>query len=340
MDDFGYINARIRAKKEKLLKRQEIEELLQAENFEKFVENLQKTEYSRDIERGEIDLEKVLRGINKNFSDTIKGIMEFSSGNPKELLYILLSRFVVANIRAIIRGKMRNIKPEDIETALFPVLELDEPKLKALLSKEETSEVLELLLTFRIPLPFVITSKLIKKVREKDIEFVENYLESSYYSYAFSKVKRGDGDKEFIRYMLNSWVDLKNIVGILLYLKYGISPLGKIELLPYGFLTENQRKALLKAQSLKEISEILFSTKYRELSKLITEGDIIGFEKRFEEVLSLWAIKGFLKDPLSIAIPLAYIISKYNEVVNLRIIAFGKYHGLETYEIRKEILLI
>ncbi len=340
MDDFGYINARIRAKKEKLLKRQEIEELLQSENFERFVENLQKTDYSRDIERGEFDLEKVLRGINKNFSETIKGIIDFSSGKPKELLYILLSRFVVANIRAIIRGKMRNMKPEEIEKALFPVFDLDEPKLRALLAKEETSEVFELLLTFRIPLPFVITSKLIKKVREKDIEFVENYLESSYYSYAFSKVKTGNGNKEFIRYMLNSWVDLKNIIGVLLYLKYSISPMGKIELLPYGFLTENHRKLLIKAQSLKEVSEILIGTKYGELAKLIAEGDIVGFEKRFEEVLSLWAIKGFIRDPLSIAIPLAYIIAKYNEVVNLRVIAFGKYHGLETYEIRKEVLLI
>lgn len=340
MDDFGYINARIRAKKEKLLKRQEIEELLQSENFEKFVENLQKTDYSRYIERWEFDLEKILKGINKNFSETIKNIMDFSSGYPKELLYILLSRFVVANIRAIIRGKMRNVNPEDIETALFPVLELDEPRLKALLSKEEPSEVLELLLSFRIPLPFVITSKLIKKVRERDIEFVENYLENSYYTYAFNKVKSGNGNKEFIRYMLNSWVDLKNITGVLLYLKYNISPLGKIELLPYGFLTDNQRKLLIKAQSLKEVSEILVGTKYGELAKLIAEGDIIGFEKRFEEVLSLWAIKGFLRDPLLVAVPLAYIISKYNEVVNLRIIAFGKYHGLEAYEIRREVLLI
>jgi len=340
MDDFGYINARVRAKKEKLLKRGDIEEMILSPDFGRFVESLQKTDYGKDIERGELNLEKVIRGINTNFTRAVNEVIGFSSGRPRELLYILLSRFLVANIRAIIRGKMRALPSEDIEMAIFPILELDEPKLKALISKEDPSEVLELLISFRISLPFIISSKLMRKVREKDIEFVENYLEKSYFEWAESRLKRGNGNTEFIKYMVNSWADLKNIIGVCLYLKYNVSPLGKIELLPIGFLSESQRKSLLKAQNLKEVSEILSGTKYRELSKLIVEENLLGFEKRFEEVLSLWAIKGFIRDPLSISIPLAFIIAKYNEVVNLRIIAYGKYHGLEPHEIRKEVLFL
>ncbi|MEN3045077.1 MAG: V-type ATPase subunit [Candidatus Hydrothermales bacterium] len=340
MDDFGYINARIKARKEKLLKRAEIEEFLQAESFEKLVELLGRTDYARNIERGEIDLEKVLRGINKNFADSVNSLMSFSSGRPWELLYILFSKFLIANVRAIIRGKMRNFSEQEIERALFPILELDEVKLKALVSKEDASGVLSLLLSFRITLPFKITSILIKRVREGDIEFVENYLEKSYYEWALDKLKRVNGNRELILYILNSWGDLKNIVGVLLYLKHGAIPLGKIELLPIGFLTDSQRKRLLKSQSFKEVAEVLSGTRYNELAKYVLEGDIVGFEKRFEEVLIYWAIKGFLRDPLSVAIPLAYVIAKYNEVVNLRIISFGKYHGLPGHEIRREILIL
>ncbi len=235
---------------------------------------------------------------------------------------------------------MKNLSSEDIETAIFPLLELDEPKLKALISKDSPSEVLELLISFRIPLPFIISSKLIKKVREKDINFVENYLERSYFEWAEGKLRGKNGNAEFIKYMINSWADLKNIIGVCLYLKYNVSPFGKIELLPLGFLSDYKRKSLLKANNLKEVSEILSNTKYRELSKLIVEENLLSFEKRFEEVLSLWAIKGFIRDPLSISIPLAFIIAKYNEVVNLRIITYGKYHGLEPPEIRKEVLFI
>ncbi|MEN3046448.1 MAG: V-type ATPase subunit [Candidatus Hydrothermales bacterium] len=340
MDDFGYINARIRARKEKLLKRSEIEELLQAENFEKFVELLSRTDYARNIERGEVDLEKVLRGINKNFADSINSLINFSSGKPRGLLYILLSKFLIANIRAIIRGKMRGFSDQEIERALFPILDLDEVKLKSLVSRENASEVLSLLLSFRLDLPFKITSLLIKKVREGDVEFFENYLERSYYEWALEKLKSANGNREEVLYILNSWGDLKNIIGVLLYLKYNITPLGKIELLQIGFLTDSQRKRLLRCQSFREVAEILSGTRYNELVKYILEEDIIGFEKRFEEVLIYWAIKGFLRDPLSISIPLAYIIAKYNEVVNLRIIAFGKYQGLESHEIRREVLIL
>jgi len=341
MDDFGYINARIRAKKEGLLKRGDIEEMILSSDFGHFVEFLQKTDYGKEIGRGEINLERVVRGINTNFTKVINEVIGFSSGSPRRLLYILLSRFLVANVRAIVRGKMRGLASEDIEMAIFPVLELDEPKLRALISKEEPSEVFELLLSFRISLPFIISSRLIRKLRERDIDFVENYLERSYFEWAMLELGReGDGNVEFVKYMLNSWADLKNIIGVCLYLKYNISPLGKIELLPMGFLSEFQRKSLLGAQSLKEVSDVLSGTRYREFSKLIVEGNLLGFEKRFEEVLSLWAIKGFIRDPLSVAIPLAFIIAKYNEVVNLRIIAYGKYHGLEPHEIRKEVLFL
>ncbi len=342
MDDFGYINARIRAKKERLLKRNDFEELILSPDFNALTESLLKTEYGKDIEKGEITLETLIRGINRNFSRTITEIINFSSGEPRELLYVLLSRFLVSNIRAIIRGKLRKLSKEEIETALFPVLGLDEAKLNALLSKETASEVLELLLSFRIQLPFVISSALLRKVREEDIDWVENYLERSYYEWAMGKVEKGNGNREFVRYMLNSWADLKNIISTCLYLRYGISPAGKIKPLPFGFLSEYYRKRLLMSQNLKDAAEILSSTRYRELAKLLVEEKepLLSFEKRFEEVLSLWAIKGFIKDPLSIAIPLAFIIAKYNEIVNLRVIIYGKYHGLEVHEIRKEVLFL
>jgi V/A-type H+-transporting ATPase subunit C len=343
MEDLGFINARIRALKEKLLKRSDFEEFISSNDFYSFLESLSKTDYGRDLPPNirDISLEDGISSLNSNFSRYINKIIGFSSGEPKLLLETVIAKFLVSNIRAIVRGKMRGMSREEIESAIFPIGELDYPKIKVLLEKEEASQVLELLLSMRITLPFSITSSLIRKVRENDIGFFENYIDKSYYEWAMKTVETGNGNKEVVRHLVKSWCDLKNIIGAALYLKYEIIPSSKLDPLPYGYLSYAQRKRIFNSQNLKEFSEVILSTPYREFAELLSSPESITiFEKRFEESLTGWAIKGFLRDPLSIAIPIAFIMSKYNELINLRIIMLGKYHGVDPKEIRKEVFFV
>ncbi len=117
-------------------------------------------------------------------------------------------------------------------------------------------------------------------------------------------------------------------------LKYNSKPAGKIKYIEGGYLSDRILKRISEATNLEEGLKVISVTPYK---KIFSNGktDISSFEKRFEESLTAWALEGFIKDPLSIAVPVAYIFSKYNELINLRIIIYGIDQEIPPQEIKK-----
>lgn len=334
-EDIGYINARIRGMKSYLLSENKYEELLNKRNFSEFVEGMKDTSYKDFLPPSypEPSLKEILDGINKEVINCLNKIMKFSSGKPGNLISHILQRFTLSNIRAIIRGKMRKIPNDEIREALFPIYPLDMPKIEELLKKETAFEVAEMLITWRIELPFPITRYVLKMIRNEELSEAEYYLEKAYFENTLNELKNTTDDK-IILHVLKSWIDMRNIIGSLLLLKYNIKPSGKIKYIEGGYTSDRILKELAESNDLEEGLKFISTTPYR---KIFSEGkvDISSFEKRFEESLTAWSVKGFLKDPLSIALPVAYIFSKYNELINLRIIVYAIDQEIPPVEIKK-----
>lgn len=337
-EDIGYINARLRGMKSFLLTPDKYEEILNKNTLSEFVDSLKDTPY-RDFlppSYPEPSLKEVLDGINSEAINSFNKIIKFSEGKAGKLISFVLQRFTLANIRAIIRGKMKRIPEEEIKEALLPIYPLDAPKIDELLKKESAFDVMKLIITWRISLPFPLTRNILKMLKEEKLKEVEYEIEKSFFENVLKEIGYSWDDK-IIEHVLKSWIDIRNIIGSLLLLKYNIRPSGKIEYLKGGYVSERILKKLSECENLSDGLNILSSTRYK---KIFGDGvDISIFERRFEESLTNWAIQGFIKDPLSIYVPVAYIFSKYNELVNLRIIVYGIDQNISPFEIKKYIFI-
>ena len=337
-EDIGYINARIRGMKSLLLTPDKYEEILNKNNLSEFVESLKDTPY-RDFlppSYPEPSLEEILDGINSEVINSFNKIIKFSEGKAGELISFVLQRFLLANIRAIIRGKIKRIPEEEIKEALLPIYPLDASKIEELLKKESAFDVMKLIITWKISLPFSLKRDTLKMIREEKLKEVEYEIEKSYFENTLKKLGTSQDDR-IIEHVLRSWIDIRNIIGSLLLLKYNIKPSGKIMYLKGGYVPQKFLKKLSECENISEGLNVISLTFYR---KIFSDGvDISIFERRFEESLTNWAIQGFIKDPLSIYVPVAYIFSKYNELVNLRIIVYAIDQNISPFEIKKYIFV-
>ncbi len=337
-EDIGYINARLRGMKSALLTPDKYEEILSKNTLSEFIESLKDTPY-RDFlppSYPEPSLKEVLDGINSEVINSFNKIIKFSEGKAGKLISFVLQRFTLANIRAIIRGKIKKIQKEEIKEALLPIYPLDMPKIEELLKKETAFDVIKLIITWRISLPFPLRREILKMIKEEKLKEIEYEIEKSYFENVLKELGNSPDDK-IIEHVLKSWIDIRNIIGSLLLLKYNIKPYGKIEYLKGGYVSERLLKKLSECENISEGLKVISLTSYK---KIFSDGiDISIFERRFEESLTNWAIQGFIKDPLSIYVPVAYIFSKYNELVNLRIIAYGIDQNISPFEIKRYIFV-
>ncbi len=337
-EDIGYINARIRGMKSNLLTPDKYEEILNKDNLSEFVESLKDTPY-RDFlppPYPQPSLKEILDGINSEVINSFNKIIKFSEGKAGKLISFVLQRFILANIRAIIRGKIKRVPEEEIKEALLPIYPLDSFKIEELLKKETAFDVIKLIITWRISLPFSLKRDILKRIKEEKLKEVEYEMEKSFFENVLKELGASKDDK-IIEHVLRSWIDIRNIIGSLLLLKYNIKPYGKIEYLKGGYVSEKFLKKLSECENISEGLNVISSTFYK---KIFIDGvDISIFERRFEESLTNWAIQGFIKEVLSIYVPVAYIFSKYNELVNLRIIVYGIDQNISPFEIKKYIFV-
>ena len=68
--------------------------------------------------------------------------------------------------------------------------------------------------------------------------------------------------------------------------------------------------------------------------------DLVAFEREIDVAMLRAQIHLYLQDPLGIDVVIAYLAMKYNEVVNLRLIARGKALGIPRDRVRKEMAAI
>lgn len=125
--DFGYINARVRGLKSRLLGPEFYTQALGDSDFAAFVTTLAQTDYMSDLEEAQAQadgLEAVDRALARNFWRITRSILNFTDGWPHELVAMLLMKYDVANVKAAVRARHAGRSAEDAADALLPAGQL------------------------------------------------------------------------------------------------------------------------------------------------------------------------------------------------------------------------
>lgn len=337
-DDYGYVNARIRARLSGLLKPEDYDRLLSAEDTNALVRLLRETPYGPSLPASDGGAEAILLGIRKHLEKTVSEVLGFSDGEPGELFRIILGRWDVQNILTLLRGKMRGLPAEEIAGDLVPVGSLDNTRLSELLKEESPSDILDRLASWNISLPIKITRELTRFVRAGDLPSAEFHLYEGYLSWANERLGARE-NQGMVRELLDSLADTRNIIGVLIYLKNGVKPLGRVRFLPGGKLKPHQLRKLERCETYEEGVGAMRGTLYKEAFPR-PDTPLAEAERRMEAKALRFALsKRVHSDPLGIGIGLSFLKAQETEAVNLRTIALGVAYGADRREIRAALII-
>ena len=348
--DYGYVNARIRGMKSRLLDRHTLEDLIFQPDLDSLISDLEKTPYKEDI----IDAKVLFQGIlcieyalRKNFIRTFQKILEYVRETEAErYIRIFLHRWDVQNIKTILRGKNIHITNEEILDCLVPAGELDEATLKELVRQQDVRAVIDLLATWGIVYAKPLTEKYAEYLEKSDLALLECALDKYYYKEALDSVKTKSYNTLLIRDILETEIDVVNIRTILRMIRDHVSSEEAQD-----FLIENGKeltpKKMIQLTALHSIEDLLKEldqTSYRFIADVpesaIKTQKISVIEKQLEKFLVKKGVSAFSGDPLSIASVIGYFWAKYNEITNIRIISRCKTVDLPDEQLKEELVYV
>lgn len=347
---YEFLNTRVRAMSRELLQPDFYEEILVASGEDPIIDVLLDSPYESAIRealtvsRGVAAVESAIR---RNLHRTLSKVRESAVGDPKRLVDTQLSRWDVANVVALIRGKLIGATEKEILGAVVPVAQYSEAQLRELAAERDVRGVADALTTWNYQFGF-IARRIIRDFQSaEEITAIEQTLYRVYFSWALAGSAQDDENEELLRSLIRAQIDLQNALGALRVVSYRETGRRVPQFLPIpaGKLVPDLLEQLLAARRLEDAFEVLSTTYFGEGIErgILAFGQThrLGVMERFLEMVIIEAgTRLFRGDPLGAGVPLGFIWRKINEFLNLRILARGKAYGIPSNTIREELLIV
>jgi V/A-type H+-transporting ATPase subunit C len=349
--DYGYINARIRAMRSRLLSHRALDDLILKPDLESLIADLENGPYREDIIEAKGRLSGILcieSALRQNFIKTFRKIQDFSRGEKeaKQYVAIFLHRWDVQNIKTILRGKNIHATAEEILDCLVPAGELDEVTLKELLKQPDIKAVIDLLATWQIRYAKPLTESFLGFAKSRDLAILECALDRYYYADALATVRDPTYNNNLIRNLLSLEVDVVNVRTVLRMVRDHVDPADAQRYLIGGGKEFNEETIalLLSLPTIGDVVKKLAAKQYRFLAGVpetaIRTQKISVIEKELERFLIKKGAGAFLLDPLSVASVIGYFWAKYNEITNIRIISRCKTADFPVENLKEELVYV
>ncbi len=349
VDDFSYINARIRGLSGRLLSGAQIRDLSAQPDLDATVSLLRDTTYGPALQSclsGKPGIEGVEEGLRENHEETFFRLLHFSSGTAGDLIGIALGRWETNCLKALLRGKVRQGTPQETISACLPVGFFSSAVVREMASQEDAGRVIDLLRLWG----YRPARRLQKAWRERspgdDLQLLEIAIDRAYFDGAHSRLVEigpaGEGLGSFLRLE----VDITNVL-ILLRLLHARSPAAEstIFFLEGGrlisrdsFLDLGSRGTVAAAAA--GLGDSPLGVIFREtLSAYRSTGRPSLFEHASTRLLRSEALRLARHEPLGAGLAVGFIWAKVNEVSLLRLICRAKHRGLPRRDLEAELAL-
>lgn len=348
MDDYAYINARIRSWRGGLVDRQTYEAMQGQPDVSAVRSFLSPTIYGKRFEDIPADdvgaLEEALR---REWSQSVLRLHRITDGLPREHLEILLGRWEVENLKAILRGKRADIGVSEILATVLPTGIFDEAALAELAQQPSIEAIVDLLTTWRAPFAKPLKAVLKGQRELKGLESLELALDHYYFRDAVGRLEEGGPDAALLQWVIGLMIDKVNLLTVVKISREGVATPSQI---PHYFVEGGKYISLalyhsiIGAKEQREILELIKKTPYSGVvERLEREGEGILLSVRLERELER-AIMDKVRvmshfDPLGIGLMIGYLFQKYHEICNLRILLRAKAYDMYPEDIRPLLVL-
>lgn len=334
-----YANARIRAMKGRLLGRKGITELLAQPGLAARLDYLKKTDYGEAVAahlaREPDSLRGAERGLRMRLVDDLLRIDRFLAGERVRSLFRAVLAFEDGwNLKTILRGITRGEPPERTFLLLLPTPELDDPALGEMVRQKEVRAVVDLLATWRSPYALPLTEAFERFRTRRELFLLELALDQFLFARAL-EAARGDGeDGRILLGFLETQIDLAN-AGTLL--KRADGALGEELFIPGGRLVTLKRFQQLSTLRERELREALAQQGRLlldpRLAMMGERADPFTVDQILHQALSVAMHREARVHPLSLAVPLSFVLERRAEVKRIRLVLRGAEFGLPAEEL-------
>lgn len=349
LSDYGYVNARVRGMRAHLLNKDFFKKLVEADSFDSLQGLLEQTVYRREINEAFLtnpenpDYDQAL---NMNLTASLKTVHDACGGEARRLVDILLSRYDVQNIKAVLRGKQGHARPSEILSTLVPVGGILPETLERMAQETDVAEVITFMKNWKIKYakPLVEAYPLYKE-EDHDLAVLELALDKYHFQDAIDELQGKDTNVKMVWEITTAEIDLRNISTLVRTRGIRMEP-EEVERwrIPGGTLDRGQ---FLYLHNLGDIARIVAEypdPRYRKiLDRALAEYqeiDVVAFDRELEHDLTEKGVAMSNVDVLGIGVIIGFVWSKQNEIVNLRIVLKGKMMEQTPEEIRKDLFFV
>jgi vacuolar-type H+-ATPase subunit C/Vma6 len=361
LQGYDYGNTRLRARRSRLLTAADYDGLLAKANIGELITALTEGAYKKDIELALArftGVRCVFEAIRLNLTQTLNQVREFYRGEPRFLVELLLRHWDRHNLLAILRGQSREVPPDTVLAAIVPTAQLDQTTLRELARQPGLRAAIDLLATWGLPYANVLRRVEPRTGTMPDLDQLELALNRFHYASLSSALAQGGHDCGLMLEHLGREVDLLNLRTILrvarrpgiiplIQQRYNATDIRPLLIEPRGRLSTRWLAQLVaETGGLEAVVHALSDTVYGPALEIglqryqAAEGDFTLLERELERWQAQQTAAMFRRDPLSIAIPIAYMGCIETEAANLRLIAQAVDLDMNRQQVRQDLIIV
>lgn len=341
MANYGYLNARVRGLRSRLVPPGFVDQVLAGGGFEAFANALAQTAYAPDLEAARAlgageraSLPAVDRAIAANFSRTATSLLAYAEGDAEALVGLLLRRYDVANLKAVARafhagkaGTDREGAVDAVLGATLPVGELDATTVRTMAGAADLASAAQALVVAGHPLAGEFRAAVAAYAKDADLFALELRLDQAHHASVLASA-RALGASDTFRAYLALEIDATNLLTAVKLRGRGLDV--DACFVPGGDAVSRTQFA--------EIAGGEPAAPLPELRRPFTGA------REHEDDLEAWlrnaverAARTLTADPLDIGLVTHYLRAKEREAASLRLLARGTFYGVPGATLRREL---
>jgi len=356
---YDYGNARLRARRSRLLTESDYVSLLDEPTIDGVISALTDTPYKEAVDAALVrfdGVECVFEAVRRHLTATLQTVRSFYAGEPGDLIDLLLRHWDRHNLLTILRGHSQGVAQETITSLLIPAGQLDEAALRELARQPDMNAVIDLMLLWQLPHARALHA--VRREGTPTLDRLELALDRSHYAALQDALEPARGNRRLVLEYIGTEVDQINMRMVLhlaeephlmdtVQRRYQLRNLRDL-FVEFADALSARRLANWAADSasLQEVVQRLESTRYGDALSAAwrrartSRAAVAALERALEQWRAAHIAAMFTRDPLGIAIPIGYMGSKEMEATNLRLIAQAVALSMDRAQVRRELIII
>jgi len=257
---------------------------------------------------------------------------------------IFVQRWDLFAVKSLLRARHHGLDAASATDALFPGATLSVPVLKSLAELESVEALVGGLAAWNPKLCGPLNKALGDYEEQGDVTVLEDALDKAYFVENRQRLAEASGvDAALVAKLLDMEIDRINLRTMMMLPRDGMEPDEKLErLMPGGLIHRRVFQKMATARDEAEMLDQLDETHYGDLVErlymFVQTGRFAPMDREFDRLIIEELSMATRVHAFSIAILMYYAWLKYNEMVNLRMIARGTERHLPRGRVREEVL--